>query len=184
MRTIPALALVFIGSTCLHLQFAQGAALGPHFDVGGMFLNNALDQGGQGPSGSSLLTQVDFFWNFPWVGFGVFAQYDRQGAGETDFGAGPKMEIHYGPLFLDAGYGVLMSRAFNDRAISRQNGAGYYFGLGFRAYLSKEADLGGFFLQFSYRFRTVSIRTQDGVALTEPIRQLDGYPLVGVGYSF
>jgi hypothetical protein len=156
--------------------------LGLHSDAGFMALTNSAEQGGSGPSGSSILTQINIFYNFPWIGPGLFIQYDKQGSVETDLLIGPKMEFHYGPLFLDGGYALIMNRAFSDRAIAKQTGRGAYFGLGIRMHLTPHADESGLYFQVTYRMRSLSVTEQDGTALNEPILQNDSYPLFSVGY--
>lgn len=149
-----------------------------------MGLSNSQDQGGLGPSGSTLLTQIDAFYNLPWVGFGLFAQLDRQGSSETDFGLGPKMEIHYGPFFLEAAYAIALNQSFTDRSIAKQSGKGAFYGAGIRLNILTLANRNNIFIQAAYKFRTVSITEQDSSKISEPITQNDTYPLIGAGYAF
>ena len=157
---------------------------GLHASLGGMGLANSQSQGGKGPSGSSVLTQLEAFWSIPWVAAGAFLQFDKQGGNETDFGLGPKMEVHYGPFFLESGYAFTFSQSYNDRAIQKRSGKAAYFGGGVRMVFTKFADQGGLFIQVSYKFRTISLTEQDGRTISEPITQHDTYPLISLGYVF
>lgn len=184
MKVIPtALLLCVVLITSLAAPTAQAAHLGTHADLGFMALTNSSDQGGNGPSGSSILSQGNIFYNFPWVGVGIFFQLDKQGSVETDFLLGPKMEFHYGPLFVDAGYAIVMSRAFNDRSIASQSGKGAFAGLGVRIYMKELVEEASVYFQVSYRFRSLSVTEQDGSPVDEPILQVDSYPLFSVGYA-
>ncbi len=175
-----ALALVTVSPARADLGDIQGL----HASLGGMGLANSQSQGGKGPSGSSVLTQFEAFWSIPWVAAGAFIQLDKQGGSETDFGLGPKMEVHYGPFFLESGYAFSYSQSFNDRSIQKRTGKAAYFGGGVRMVFTKFADQGGLFIQVSYKFRNISLTEQDGRAISEPISQHDTYPLISLGYVF
>jgi len=148
--------------------------------AGMMALTNSSKQGGQGSAGSTILTETDVTYHMDWWGAGLYVQYDKQGANETDFAAGPQLELTYDPFYMELGYAVMMKRAFTDRAIAEQTGNGMTVALGARFSL----DGGPAFLQFSYNYRQESVIKQDGKALDERITQIDGYPLFGLGVSF
>ena len=156
--------------------------------LGGMFLTNSSQQGGSGPSGTTLLTQTDFFYNWTWFGVGVLFQYDKQGSDETDITFGPKLELHWGVFYLEGAYAPLMQQAFTDRSISKQTGSAWLYGVGVRISLSGSSGGsgggGGFFFQAAYKYRTQTITQQDGNPISQNIVQSDGYPLFGVGYHF
>ena len=142
-----------------------------------MALTNSTKQGGQGTEGSTILTQLEGTWHFDWYAAGMFVQYDRQGDSETDFSVGPRIEFTLNPFYLGLGYMAIMSRNFTDRAIEKQSGSGHFIELGVRSQLQGTP----FFLQTSYKYRTQIIEEQDGEELSEPITQVDGYPLFSVG---
>ncbi|MCC7442798.1 MAG: hypothetical protein IT285_14275 [Bdellovibrionales bacterium] len=145
---------------------------------------NSSEQGGEGPEGSTLLTQVDLVKQWEWYGLGFFGQLDKQGEAETDIGFGPKVEIHRGAFYLEGGWIMSVSRAYTDRSIEEQTGYGWLLGFGARFPLGKGGKGKGMFLQFSYKYRIHHIKEQDGDALSEPIIQRDGYPLFGLGLQF
>jgi hypothetical protein len=165
---------------------SHAGSRGMHFAAGGMALTNSSEQGGQGPSGSTLLTHSDLFYNWDWYGFGAFFQFDKQGSAETDINLGPKVDLSAGPFYFETGYAVLAQRAYTDRSIARQTGGGWLFGVGVRVPLGQAGgqQTGGAFLQFSYKYRMLTIKKQDDVLLAEPIRQKDGYPIFGIGWLF
>lgn len=169
----------FLGSVS-----AEAAHLGLNADGGFLALANSKKQGEGAPSGSSILTQANIFYNFPWVGFGTFIMYEWQGSVETVWAAGPKMEFHYGPLFVDGGYAMFMQKNYSDRSIANDSGRGAYLGVGLRYHLAKSVDDPGVYLQITYRRRTLSTTTRDGNTLGEPITQTDTYPLFSMGYAF
>jgi hypothetical protein len=167
---------------------AQAGARGLHLALGAMALTNSSEQGGEGPSGSTILTQTDFFYNWGSYGFGAFVQWDKQGANENDLSLGPKIELGAGPFYIEAGYAVMAQRSFTDRSIEKQTGKGWAFGIGVRVPLSGQGGsaqaASGAFLQFSYKYRIQKIEKQDDAELADPITQKDGYPLFGIGYVF
>lgn len=167
---------------------AVGGERGMHLALGAMALTNSTSQGGQGPSGSTILTQTELTYHGEWWGAGTFFQYDRQGSNQTDTALGPKLELHHGPFYLEGGYALLMQRAFTDRSIAKQTGSAWVLGMGVRFMLSATpGGTGGgpgFFLQFTYKYRIQSIKKQDEAELSEPITQKDGYPLFGIGLLF
>lgn len=163
--------------------FAATPALGREglsLATGLMALTNATTQGGKGSEGSTFLTQTDASYHADWWGAGLYLQADKQGECETDMAAGPRLELSWDPFYFEIGYAVLMRRSFTDRAIAEQEGKGYQLGFGTRFPVGS----GGAFLQFSYKLRTQMAETQDGSSLPEPITQLDGYPLGGIGVGF
>jgi hypothetical protein len=152
-----------------------------------MFFFNSTEQGGAGPSGSTLLTQTELIFSGKFWSLGVFYQFDKQGTDQTDSGLGPKAELHWKFLYAEFGYSLIMTRAFTDRSIAKQTGSGMYYGVGVRFPLKGGAGARagkGVYLQFNYKFRTQSVTTQDGVDLDQPITQVDGYPTFGLGYDF
>ncbi|MEK6580688.1 MAG: hypothetical protein AABZ55_15800 [Bdellovibrionota bacterium] len=160
---------------------------GWHFATSLMALSNSTKQGGQGPSGATLLTQTDLHYHFGFWGLGTFFQFDKQGSSETDTAVGPKIELHSGPFYFEYGYAFLMQRAFTDRTIAKQNGSAHVFGIGVRFSLGGVGGRGGtsgLFIQSVYKYRIQTIKTQDGAQLSEAISQTDGYPLFGLGYKF
>lgn len=160
---------------------------GWHFATSLMALSNSTKQGGQGPSGSTLLTQTELHYHFAWWGLGTFFQFDKQGSAETDTALGPKVELHTGPFYFEYGYAFLMQRAFTDRTVAKQNGSAHVFGIGVRFSLGAAGGRGGgggLFIQSVYKYRIQTIKEQDGALLSESISQTDGYPLFGIGYKF
>lgn len=166
------------------LAFGQSAPGKKHiFSFSAMALSSSTKQGGDGPAGSTVLSQSEYVWAGPRFGFGMFFQYDMQGTTEKDSVYGPKMEIYLQPFFLEVGYALSAKRAYTDRTIAEQTGDGTFFGLGARFNLGVGGTSGWIFLA-SYKLRTLNIKEQDGTKLDEPIQQTDGYPLIGIGYSF
>jgi hypothetical protein len=109
-----------------------------------------------------------------------------QGSAEKDSAYGPKLEAYFDPFYLEVGYLFKAQRAYTDRTIADQTGDGLLYGVGARFKLGAAGGAGasGWFFQASYKLRTFNIKKQDGVALDEPIRQDDGYPLLGIGLQF
>lgn len=152
--------------------------------VTAMALASSTTQGGEGPAGSSILSQSEYVHGWSNFGLGLFFQYDMQGTSEKDTAYGPKIEFYLGHFFLEVGYAIV-KRAFTDRTIAEQTGDGTIVGLGVRFSLGKGGKGGkGAFFQASYKMRTVNIKQQDGTDLSQPIVQNDSYPLLGIGYSF
>lgn len=145
-----------------------------------MALTNSTEQGGAGSSGSTILTETEVTYHGSFWGAGAYFQYDRQGKPETDTAAGPKLELYFDPFYVEAGYAAFMQRAFTDRSIANQRGKGHQLGLGLRSVLPGSS----LFFQFSYKYRTQTVEKQDDEALDEPLTQVDGYPLFGVGTHF
>src|SRR5690606_12707558 len=106
----------------------QGLAIA----IGGMAFTNSVQQGGQGPQGSTVLTQADLVYHWEWFGIGSFFQYDLQGSSETDLTAGPKFEIHTGVFYLEGGWAPFMRKAYTDRSVAQQTGYGWLGGIGAR----------------------------------------------------
>ncbi len=154
--------------------------MGKHrLSTGVMVLASSTSQGGQGPQGSTVLTHSEYMYNFGWWNFGMFYQYDKQGTVQQDTAFGPKLDVQFGPLFLEVGYMAIMYRSYTDRSVADETGDGYFAGAGVRFRLSKN-----WFFQGSYKYRVQNIKEQDGLKLSENIEQIDGYPLAGVGLNF
>lgn len=149
----------------------------------GMALTSSTTQGGAGPSGSTILSQSEYVYAWPHFGVGFFFLYDLQGQNEKDSAYGPKLELNFNPFFFEFGYIMTAKRAFTDRTIADQTGDGTSMGLGVRFPLGAAAGSGWIF-QASYKSRTLNIKKQDGKDLDQPIKQTDGYPLLGLGYQF
>lgn len=183
-----------VASLLVMTPAAHSGDRGIHFSLGGMAFMNSTQQGGQGPQGSTILSQAELLYLGPWWGIGMFTQLDRQGSNELDLLLGPKIELHWGPFYIEGGYAALLQRTFTDRTIARQSGVGWITGIGTRfslgggggggSYASGGGGGGNFFLQFSYKYRIQQIYHQDGVPLSQPIIQMDAYPLFGIGYRF
>lgn len=165
---------------------AEAGSKGFHISLTGMALTSSTSQGGQGPQGSTILTHADLFYNFSFWGIGMYMQYDIQGTSQTDTAIGPKAELHLGPFYFELGYAAMMSRAFTDRSIAKQGGSGWLMGLGvrFSGGKGRRGRGGGWFFQATYKYRQQFISNQDGSPLSEPIFQIDGYPVFGFGYRF
>lgn len=182
--------LTMIFAAALAAPGALAGEKGLHVSAGVMTMMNALKQGGQGPEGLTLLTQSEVNYHFDWTGIGGFIQFDKQGASQTDIAFGPKIEFHKSVFYVEAGYALHAQRTYTDRSIAKESGNGWLFGIGTRFMLGGGpaggggSSKGGLFLQFSYKYRIINIRRQDGTILSEPITQKDGYPLFGLGYLF
>jgi hypothetical protein len=180
---------VFYGSVCGFLLPALAEA-GVSGAVGVMAMSNSTKQGGQGTEGSTFLSQTNITWHGSWWGLGLFVQRDNQGKSEVDTAYGPRLELTWNPFYLEYGYAMKLNRSFTDRAIAEQEGTasmlavGTRFGLGSAKTTPGVGGISGLFLQFSYTFRTQTVKTQDGKKLDEAIVQTDGYPLFGIGYGF
>ncbi|MEK6627805.1 MAG: hypothetical protein AABY53_04215 [Bdellovibrionota bacterium] len=151
--------------------------------VGFMALNSSTTQGGVGPTGSSVLTRSEFVWAYNKFGFGAIFDYDLHGSNEKDSAHGIKVEAYLSNFYLELGYLLSAKRAYTDRAIAEETGTGLVYGLGARFSL-KGASSGGPFFHASYKLKTQTLKKQDGIDLSEPIKQQDGYPVFGFGYSF
>lgn len=189
------LSLAFASIGCATAQGGRGGggggggASGPGaFQVAGMamVLASSTQQGGQGPEGSTILTHSEAQYNKDWWGGGLFYQFDKHGENQTDHAFGPKLELVYGAFYFELGYAFMVERNFTDRAIAKQSGNGLIYGFGWRFNLgaAQKGGGGGMFFQASYKYRTQNIDKQDGVKLSEPIVQTDGYPVFGLGYRF
>lgn len=179
--------LIFLTTNTSFAQGKGGAGnQGPRHVLAftGIVLASSTTQGGQGPSGSSLLTNSEYVFGWKFLGLGLFTQFDMQGTAQKDSAYGPKIEIRAGnKLFFEFGYAASAKRAFTDRNISEQTGDGTIAGLGLRFGIGKAAGKGWLF-QATYKYRMLTIKKQDGIDLEQPIKQSDGYPAVGFGYSF
>ncbi|HET9240739.1 MAG TPA: hypothetical protein VFO10_25975 [Oligoflexus sp.] len=176
--------------TVLGLSLPAAAHAGISATLGVMAMSNSTKQGGQGTEGSTVLSQTNITWHGSWWGLGLFAQRDNQGKSEVDTAYGPRLELTWNPFYLEYGYAMKLNRSFTDRAIAEQEGAGSMlaigtrFGLGAAKSTPGVGGLQGLFLQFTYTWRTQTVKTQDGEKLGEAIVQTDGYPLFGIGYGF
>ncbi len=184
MKAILAAVAMWVAASVVFSTRACAAEQALHLSVGGMFLTNSSEQGGNGAEGSTLLTQADLVYpglvlTGTWFALGGFFQFDKQGANETDLMGGPKIEMSDGPFYLEAGWAPFLQRNFTDRSIASQGGYGWMFGAGVRIFTSPS-----FFLQFNYKYRIQIIEEQDEVLLSEPIYQRDGYPTMGIGFKF
>jgi len=179
-------AALWAALLCLLTLTPRLAHAGPWVVSGSvMGFSNSTKQGGSGPGGSTVLTQVDLLKQWSWYGLGLFGQFDLQGSNEHDTGFGPKLEIHHGLFYVEGGWILSLNRSFTDRSIAEQTGFGWLAGAGVRFSLhGGGAHEAGLFLQFSYKYRVQTIKQQDGKALSEPITQTDGYPLFGLGARF
>lgn len=160
-----------------------GAKARKILSVGIMALNSSTQQGGAGPTGSSILTRSEFVMAYNRFGYGFIFDYDMHGTNEKDSAYGIKLETYMSSFYIELGYLLSAKRAYTDRAIAEETGTGLVFGLGARFSLKGGGGNGAFF-HASYKMKTQTLTKQDGVDLTEPITQQDGYPVFGFGYSF
>lgn len=142
-------------------------------------LTTSTKQAGNGPEGSTILSQFEFGVHQPFWGYGIFYQYDQHGDFQKDIGLGLKLEATYKAMYMDVGYILNVQRVYSDRTYEKETGDGYYFGLGGRVELGKK-----YFFNLSYKYRVHNIKKQDDVTLSDPIIQTDSYPLLGIGVSF
>ena len=162
-----------------------GSSGGKHFfGTGIMFLNSETKQGGAGPTGSTLLSQTDFIRMWKKLGYGITFNYDKHGKNQTDSSYGLKLEYHIDIFYLEFGYLMKATRAYTDRSIAEETGSGMLYGFGARFPIGRGGKGGGSFFHASYKVKTQTLKQQDGVDITEPITQTDGYPLFGFGYNF
>ena len=178
MKFFILLSLVFLSIT----GHAQSSGKKKVLSLGVMALNSSTTQGGAGPTGSSILTQSEFLWSHNRFGYGFLFDYDLHGANEKDSAYGIKVEAYLSNFYLEVGYLLSAKRAYTDRAIAEETGTGLVYGLGARFYL-KGGGSGPFF-HASYKVKTQTLTKQDGVSLSEPIKQQDGYPVFGFGIAF
>lgn len=185
MRKILVLFLTLVSAQALANKGGAGSSGPKHvFAFTGIVLASSTSQGGEGPSGSSLLTNTEYVFGWKFLGLGLFSQFDMQGNSQKDSAYGPKIEIRAGSkFFFEFGYAASAKRAFTDRNIAEQTGDGTIAGLGLRFGVGKTAGKGWLF-QATYKYRMLTIKKQDGIDLEQPIKQSDGYPAVGFGYSF
>lgn len=142
-------------------------------------LATSTKQAGNGPEGSTLLTQFEFGVHKPFWGYGLFYQLDQHGDFQKDTGLGLKLEATYKAMYFDLGYLIDVTRVYNDRTYEKETGDGYYVGFGGRINFGKR-----YFFNLKYTYRVQNIKKQDDTALSDPIVQTDSYPLLGVGVSF
>lgn len=163
--------------------YAQKTGATKILSVGLMILNSSTTQGGAGPSGSSVLTRSEFVWAYNRVGFGPIFDYDLHGSNEKDSAYGIKLEAYLAKFYFELGYLISAKRAYTDRAVASETGDGMVYGVGARFPLSGNSGRGAFF-HASYKFKTQTLKKQDGVDISEPITQTDGYPVFGFGMAF
>lgn len=142
-------------------------------------LATSTKQGGNGPEGSTLMSQFEFAVHKPFWGYGLIYQYDQHGDFQKDTGFGLKLEATYKAMYLDLGYLLGVERVYNDRTYEKETGDGYYIGLGGRVNFGKR-----YFFNLTYKYRVHTLKKQDDTALSDPIIQTDSYPLLGLGVSF
>lgn len=186
MRKMIIAAVLF--SSLFLSRLAVAGSPGYHFGAGLMALSSSTQQGGAGPSGSTLLMQYEFFHNWSWFGAGLFVLSDKQGSAEQDLAYGPKIELHWDVFYLDVGYALSAKRTYTDRSIAEETGTGMYYGIGTRFNLGAAGGGGGvgggWYFFANYKFREYTIIKQDGVELSEKIIQKDSYPIFGLGRRF
>ena len=173
---------ILVFSTNLMAQ-SSGTKARKIVSVGFMALNSSTTQGGAGPTGSSILTRSEFVWAYNKFGFGAIFDYDLHGSNEKDSAYGIKVEGYISNFYLEIGYLLSAKRAYTDRAIAEETGTGMVFGLGARFPLKSAGGSGPFF-HASYKMKTQTLKKQDGVDISEPIQQQDGYPVFGFGFTF
>lgn len=171
---------VVLFATCSYSQ--SGTKARKILSFGLMALNSSTTQGGAGPSGSSILTRSEFVWAYNKVGYGAIFDYDLHGSNEKDSAYGIKIETYLSKFYIEIGYLVSAKRAYTDRSIASETGTGLVYGLGARFPL--KSGTSGPFFHASYKVKTQTLKKQDGVDLTEPIQQQDGYPVFGFGFTF
>lgn len=142
-------------------------------------LTTSTKQAGNGPEGSTIMTQFEFAVHQPFWGYGLIYQYDQHGDFQKDTGFGLKLEATYKAVYVDVGYLLDVQRVYDDRTYEKETGDGYYFGLGARVELGKN-----YFFNLTYKYRVHNIKKQDDTSLSDPIVQTDSYPLLGLGVSF
>lgn len=160
------------------LAFAEAGKAKKIVSIGAMALSSSTIQGGNGPSGSTLLTQSEFILAYTHFGYGLVFDYDLHGTSEKDSAYGIKVEGYYSHFYLELGYLISAKRAYTDRSIAEETGTGLLYGVGLRFPVGKA------FFHASYKMKTQTLTKQDGVDLSEKIIQKDGYPLFGFGFSF
>lgn len=142
-------------------------------------LATSTKQAGNGPEGSTIMTQFEFAVHKPFWGYGLIYQYDQHGDFQKDTGLGLKLEATYKAMYIDLGYLLAVERVYDDRTYAKETGDGYYVGIGGRVEFSKR-----YFFNLTYKYRVHTLKKQDDTALSDPIIQTDSYPLLGVGVSF
>lgn len=178
------LIILFSFIICLNAQAQSGGGTKARkiISTGLMILSSSTSQGGAGPSGSSVLTSSEFVLAYNHFGYGGLFNYDLHGTNEKDSSYGIKVEAYLSKFYFELGYLIAAKRAYTDRSIAEETGTGLIYGLGARFPFSGNGN--GAFFHASYKFKTQTLKKQDGVDLSEPIKQTDGYPLFGFGYSF
>lgn len=142
-------------------------------------LATSTKQAGNGPEGSTVMTQFEFGVHHSFWGYGLIYQYDQHGDFQKDLGLGLKLEANYKAVYFDVGYLASVQRVYQDRTYEKETGDGYYFGLGARVALGKK-----YFFNITYKHRVHNLKKQDDTSLSNPIIQTDSYPLLGLGVNF
>lgn len=142
-------------------------------------LATSTKQAGNGPDGSTVLTQFEFGVHHSYWSYGLIYQYDQHGDFQKDLGLGVKLEANYKAVYFDVAYLADVQRVYQDRTYEKETGDGYYFGLGARIDLGKK-----YFFNITYKHRVHTLKKQDATTLSDPIIQSDSYPLLGLGVSF
>ena len=177
------LFLILFSTFSLNANAQKSGSATKIVSVGVMVLNSSTTQGGAGPSGSSVLTRSEFVWAYNRIGFGAIFDYDLHGSNEKDSAYGIKVEAYLSKFYFEVGYLISAKRAYTDRAVAAETGTGLVYGLGARFPLSGKEGRGPFF-HASYKFKNQTFNKQDGVDISEPIKQTDGYPVFGFGMAF
>lgn len=180
------LAFVLLGATAQGQSKGASSGGSPKYIFGTavMFMNSETQQGGAGPSGSTLLSQTDLLKSWKNLGYGIVFNYDKHGKNETDSSYGIKFEYRLDKFYFEAAYLIAAKRAYTDRSIAEETGDGMMYGFGARFPIGKGGKTSGPFFSASYKIKTQTLKKQDGVDISEPIKQSDGYPLFGFGIGF
>ena len=78
-------------------------------------LATSTKQAGNGPEGSTIMSQFEFGVHKPFWGYGLVYQYDQHGDFQKDTGFGLKLEVNYKAMYLDLGYLLGVERVYDDR---------------------------------------------------------------------
>ncbi|MBC7753971.1 MAG: hypothetical protein H7Z71_07020 [Moraxellaceae bacterium] len=183
MKQVLYFLLITLGVLSASAQKSSSSGSKKILSTGIMLLSSSTTQGGVGPSGSSMLSRSEFIWAYQHFGYGAMFDYDLHGSNEKDSAYGIKFEAYLSKFYLELGYLIAAKRAYTDRAIAEETGTGFVYGVGARFPFSNNSGK-GFFFHASYKFKTQTFTKQDGIEISEPIKQSDGYPVLGFGWSF
>ena len=175
--------IILLNLVALSTRAAGSSSTKYILGAGLMVLNSETQQGGVGPSGSTVLTQIDFVKIYKMIGYGIVFNYDKHGQNEVDSSYGLKLEFHMDKFYFEGAYLISAKRAYTDRSIAEETGDGLLYGFGARFPIGRGGDKGPFF-HASYKIKIQNLKKQDGISLSEPIKQTDGYPIFGFGYNF